>query len=737
MRKHSIIFTILLTTAILAGLRVAAQQGQRPGEQKGESLIRIETELVQIDVVVEDRKGVLVRDLKREDFQLFEDGKPQVISNFSVGTGSRPAQWLKGREALAEGKAGNVAAAPTVAIEGRSIVLAVDDLHLSPGSLMTARAALQRFVEQQLASGDRAALVTTSGTLSQYQQFTTDRDVLRRAVNRLSVRERTVTSGFDVPRITPYQAELIDNNDPDALELAVQELMTAQRIDRRQATGIAQGRARQIIGENTSVTMSTLSTLENVIRDLRGLPGRKVMVLVSDGFLLGSFREGRYFDLRRITDAATKAGVVIYSIDARGLVAMPGDMDASQPGTFAQILPGVRSRISNGSIEAQRDGMYALAADTGGRAIFNNNDLNLGLRRVLDDTDFYYLLAFEPTVSYRDGRYRRIEVRLVNRPDYAGYRLRTRKGYFAPDEKRLAKEEKEREKLVEASLSSPKEAQKLREIQIRTGLSALSPIRDLPLGVSAAYLDTREQGSTVDIAAHIDAAALQLRTEGDRHRARLEIDTFIFDENGRTVDSRAETMNLDLREESLSRALRDGLGYRRLMKLPSGFYQIRMILRQQGNAAIGSASAWVEVPDLAKKELTLSSIFLTEGHEGKGGNNEASDARSLVYRQFRRGSRVDFLVFTYNARSGEKGLPDVAVQSQIYAGNRLVFATPLTALQITAPQDGGDPARIPYYARLDLESFEPGSYELRLVTIDRVARSTTRRTITFVVTSGG
>ena len=136
----------------------------------------------------------------------------------------------------------------------------------------------------------------------------------------MNVAGRTAASNSDIPRITPYQAELIEDGDSDALELAVQELMARQNLDRRMATSESQSRARMIIQENNNLTTITLSTIENIVKDLRGLPGRKVLVLVSDGFLLGGQRNGVHDNIRRITDAATKAGVVIYSLDARGLL---------------------------------------------------------------------------------------------------------------------------------------------------------------------------------------------------------------------------------------------------------------------------------------------------------------------------------------------------------------------------------------------------------------------------------
>ena len=749
MRRYFTILTIIFVLATLLRAPQTSGSGQEQeqksktvgtastagnSEQRNETLIRIDTELVQIDVVVEDEKGLLVRDLKRDDFQLIEDGKPQKIAYFSAGTASRPARW-PGSPAARKGAVENPSSATEETVDtGRYIVLAVDDLHLSPGSLLVARQSLQRFIDQQISLNDRTSLITTSGMLGQFQQFTNERELLRRAVSRLSVRERVASGALDTPRISPYQAELIDSNDPDSLELAVQEIMLALRVDRRQATGMAQGRARQIVSENNSVTMATLSTLENVIRDLKSLPGRKVMILVSDGFLLGGMRDSRHYDLRRITDAATKAGVTIYSIDARGLIALPGEMDASQPGGMSPTLPGVRSRIAFGSIEAQRDGINALAADTGGKAIFNNNDINLGFQKILDDTETYYLLAFEPSGSYRDGRFRKIEVKV---PGHPKYRVRTRKGYFAPDEKQLARAEREQSRLIEAALTSPKEATKLRDLQIRNALSALTPIRDIPLGLTAGYLETREEGQMIDLSAHIDVNGIRLQTAGERQQARLELISLIFDENGRTVDNRTEKMELNLSEESRATALRNGLGYRRLLKLKPGFYQVRMLLRQEGSPTIGSAGTWIEIPDPARHQLTLSSIFLTRGEPSETSRPDATtsdpNVRSLVYRSFPRRAKLDFLVFTYNAKPGEKGPPDAAIQTQLFTGNKLIYASPLGAIFPPGKKDEIDPARIPYQARLDLSAFDPGSYELRIVVIDRLAKSTAKRAINFEI----
>ena len=201
-------------------------QEQKGKEQKkqDEPLLRLETELVQIDVVVADKQGKLARDLKRVDFELFEDGKKQEITHFAIGTAAQPAKWL----AVEKKKPAEKSSADSTPVEiqaGRFIVIAVDDFHLAPENLLVAKRTLQRFISDQMVAGDQVAIATTSGNIGMFQQFTNERDVLERAIKRLNVQNRTVTSSSDVPRITDYQAELIDIGDQDALELAVQEIL--------------------------------------------------------------------------------------------------------------------------------------------------------------------------------------------------------------------------------------------------------------------------------------------------------------------------------------------------------------------------------------------------------------------------------------------------------------------------------------------------------------------------------
>lgn len=744
---------------------------QRPADAQtpGEPLIKLETELVQIDMVVTDKDGKLIKDLRREDFELYEDGKRQAITHFAVGTSTRPATWLQSRSVRATSTTGGSAvseSAPAEIASGRFIVLAIDDYHLEPGNLMFTKQALKNFVRDQMVAGDQIALVTTSGTLGMYQQFSSQKRILERAIDRLTVQNRTTDTIFDVPRITDYQAEMIDRGDPDALELAVQEILRSEAdmsggggggggggqggggrggggaqssnsldstTPRGRAIERARSKARMLISMNANYTRATLETLNQVIRSLQPLTGRKMLVLFSDGFYLGGNHASQVFDIRRITDAATRSGVVIYSIDARGLIATPPGGDASQPAFSDGQLAGLRTRIENSSIDAKRDGINALAYDTGGFLVLNTNDLNLGMQKILADNETYYVLAYEPPESRRDGRFHKIEVRIADRPEL---KVRTRKGYFAPvnkPEKKTVIAEKRPEKISD---KEPTDAEKAKETHIMTSMASLFPLREIPIEIVADYFDTPDRGSLAMISGFIEARNLDFQQIKGLQSGRLDLRVVIFDEKGKTIVNYNDQISLNLPAKTAENVRKFGLSYRKFVTLNPGFYHARVVIREESTGKIGSASNWIEVPDLKKKKLAISSVLLSLGDEqfptSAAGNQpeQMTMNPTTAKRRFPRKRTIDFIIFTYNARASEKTPPDVVVQTQVYSGSKLVYASPLSKMVI-APDT--DLQRIPYAARVSLQDFEPGEYELRVVAIDRTTKESAYRSVNFHV----
>ncbi|MFN0108278.1 MAG: VWA domain-containing protein [Blastocatellia bacterium] len=752
----------------------AVAQTNQAQQSKSQDALRIETELVQIDLVVTDKQGNPVSGLKREDFELFDDGKKQTLTHFAVGTSKQPARWITAEKKQPANSSKPVEAKTDAANEtaGRFIVLAVDDYHLSPANLIYVKRTLSKFVAEQMVAGDQIAVVTTSGNVGLFQQFTNEREVLERAINRLRSQERSATDIYGIPPITEYQAELIEYGNRDAMDLAISDIMrveppppppggAGQQQDQAASQNIPSPReileyrvrtkAKLIMSMAGNYTRATLDTLESVIRGLRPLPGRKLMVVLSDGFLLGGGGlSSTVFDLRRITDAATRAGVVIYSIDSRGLVTLTPGGDASERVELDPVhLEGARSRLRMATINAKRDGLFALAEETGGKLFYNSNDLNLGLQRVLDTNETYYVLAYEPQESRRNGSFHKIEIRVPGRPEL---KVRTRNGYYAPDDamaKAIKKaEEKRQENLKKMSLEKREQELKAEKGKVMAkALGSLIPLRDVPIETVVNFVDL-QNFSGVLLNTHINAADLSFEENKGRHQTVIELSGYVFDENGETAASFSELININALPETMNQIVQLGFNHRRLMELKPGFYQVRMAVREEKTGRLGSHSGWVEIPDLTNKRLTLSGIFLT-----RPGNNalqnltndqltppanqpvnqtEGYTPRPSVSRRFKAGSDVDLLLFAYNAKteSNTANTVDLVTQTHVFSGSKLVFASPVVKMAV-APDS--DMQRIPYAARIPLKGFAPGQYELRVTVIDRMTKATANRRVNFTV----
>ena len=575
---------------------------QAPPEQRPATptLPVVRTELVQLDVTVTDKEGRNVTGLTARDFVLLEDGRPQALSHFA--TGGRPGVETSGPAAgLPESPAPAAAPAtppPPAAPRGRHIVLLVDDLHTAQANLPQAQIAMRKFVNEQVSVDDRVAVVTTSGSGGVVQDFTSDTQALVRAIARLRSRYEPVEL-FGRPYLTEHQAELIDRGDVEALRVATQELLQIDDyLGEDLAKTQAYSQARRMVVEIQQRSGRALSVIEGVVRGLAPVAGRKVVVLASDGFLIGlGALETSAFDVRRIADAATRAGVVLYSLDTRGLVAEPPGGAASFQGPGVLTAPGARANLQARSVEALRQGLNALAVDTGGFMVKNSNDLGQGLGRILRDNEAYYLLAYEPTNTARDGSFRKIQVRLRGRPEL---RVRTRSGYFAPDDRKAG---------AGPEPSSDPEAR--REREIAQALGSLIPLPDVPLRLAADFIALPPQGSQAVLKIHVDLKNVPFERKDQRYQADLEIAGAVYDEGGKLVgEVTGERTALNLTAENYVRTVSEGLSLQKSVPLSPGYYQVRLAAREASRSLLGSASQWVEIPDVEARPLTLSSVFL-------------------------------------------------------------------------------------------------------------------------------
>lgn len=690
--------------ALLAvGLAGAAQDP--PPAQKPEVVIPVGTEVVRVDVIVTDKGGKARPGLRREDFQIVEDGQPQTITQFEAFASS--AAPSTGSLPSAMPAAAETAPPAPRPVPRRFIVLAVDDIHIEAANLIRLKKTLDRFLESEIAPEDMVALVTTSGRRS--QDFTDDRHAMRQVVAKLSLQDRR-PKDFEVPYVTDYQAELIERGDPEALMVAVMEIQARRPMPNPEAE--AKAVARMVLHESINNARATFETVHNVARGMAGLPGRKVILFVSDGFTSGFGVDTRAaLDLRSLTDAGTRSGVIIYALDTRGLQPNTAFTAQSRGPAFAPgggALFGVRERLTTAGELASQDAMNAMAAETGGFLVANTNDLSGALRRFVRDTEVYYLLAYETTNAKRDGGFRKIEVQL---PSMKDVHIRHRKGYYAPDEKNPGLVASAGTSGTAPAASTPMDS--LRE-EMRTALTSLEPLRALPVSISADFVSTDPGVTQVVVSGHVDLRDVPFVRTADRRLATVDVAGAVFDETGAVVGSLAiERAALDLTEAAYKRALAKGLPYQRAAPLKPGRYRVSVAVRELSGGKLGNATQWVEIPDLGQGALTLSSLFLIkEDVPASAKTAGASTAPSLrevqAHRTYAQDESLYVRFFAYNL---EKHAEELVTQTEIWRGGNLLAASPPQPLESQA----GGASGAAYTRRIKLRPFGPGDYEVRIV----------------------
>jgi VWFA-related protein len=703
------------TAVLLLGAAAVGAQAPPPAEVPE---FAVGTQLVRIDVVVTDDHDQPVAGLTRDDFAVFEDKHPQDVVNFEAYAGGRSSSVARNPEAAAPVSGGRV--------EGyrrRFVVFAIDDLHIDPGNLSAAKDAMRRFVEKQLFPEDQVAVVALSGALGLFQDFSDDPVLLRQAISRVTPQlPRTDWSG--PPQISEYQAELIEGGDPGALDMAVQEILRTEPpgADPVAAQRRAMRRARAIRTETSHLVRMTLETLRGVTRGLAELPGRKVIVLVSDGFPMGlGTANSQVFDVRRITDAATRAGVVIYALDARGLVATPPLGNASSRDVPSLTAPGVREAMARDSEESLREGMNGLAEDTGGFLVYSTNDVGAGLDRILRDTETYYLLAYQPTNTREDGRFRRIEVRL---PGRRGLQIRTRRGYFAPDDRKAD------------ATPSPAEAGRRAADQLREALASLYPRPEIPVHLSADFVSLGGAGPRVVVSGNVDLTAVRFKRVENHYQAALDVAGAVYDGKGLPfAELEPQRVNLRLTPPDYERAQKEGLKYQKVLPVRPGSYEVRLAVREGGTGRLGSASQRIDVPDVDGGQLTMSGLFLLRGAGltpagGTAGAGKAASLREVqAFPRFARKGSLYYQLQVLNPKKDAAGETHLTAQAYVYERGHLLASTP--EMPVVLSQEGAVPQA--YTGRIALGPLPPGKYDLQVAVTDHLVERTVLRRVGFDV----
>jgi VWFA-related protein len=701
-----------------------------PAQDEGE-VVRINSELVQTDVMVFDKGGKFVDGLKAEQFELAVDGKPQAVSFFeqvTAGTFDEEAQLAAARGHARTDRAG---ASVLPLDRGRLFILFLDDLHVAPGDMTRARDAMLRFIDDEMGQNDEAAIFTSSGQLGFLQQMMDDKGVLRLAIKRLASRYFDGRESGEQTPMNEYQAYAIDHNDRALLDYFIDQLAKERRMvlpprtrgavalrpgtsgqptSTNQLEQIVRSRARQLVQQASAVTKNSLTSLENVVRTASPLPGRKVLFFISDGFYIDTQNSTALEDLRRIGDAAARSGTVIYSVDAHGLNTSPLIPDAS---TKAPFDPGNQLAAANSaSLTAYQEPLHTLAVETGGRALLDTNDLVAGVKQAVRETSHYYLLAWKPeSEPEHGGKFRHIEVRVKDRPDLE---VRFRRGYETETPAKPEASSKDRKKEKDKGKKNPVETELL------AALKSQYPRRALPTSLSAGYMDTPTGDAQLTISVEVDAQALGLNADGSGDPASLDVVGAVVDDEGKAVSEFEENLTVAPLQTT---SVRRRVIYNHQLQLKHGLYQVRVAARDRRTGKAGSAMQWLEIPDIKKGGLALSSLFVGETGDGSAQLAVCAD------RRFTRASRLGFFLYVYNAARAASS-PDVALQVQIFRDDQPVVTRPLFKIETAGVADF---ARLSYGEDLSLESLPAGRYVLQITAIDRTGKSSASQRTSFIV----
>jgi VWFA-related protein len=532
---------------------------------------KVRVNLVLVRVVVRDQQGKVVPNLHKEDFQLSDNRKPQIISTFSVETPESRAVMTTTSADPNVPVDPEAAKAVAAALPQRFVSVVFDDQHLTMQDAVFVRTSAGRFFDS-LAASDRVGIYSTSGQFT--QEFTDDHDLLRKSL--LSIIPHSPTAGIhDCPEISYYQADLIQNkNDTQALAIAAEDaVQCAFNGDETQiaaARAMAQGMAGAVVGREDSSTEYALRHMEDVMRRLAAMPGQRVMVFVSPGFITSTL----HLEFSDLVDRATRANIVVNTIDARGLYT-PDMGDIADPSTNRSYrTAGYRATYAVEAQLAQEDVLAELADGTGGTFFHNRNDVDEGLREAGAAPAMTYLLGFSPQNMKLDGSLHTLKVSFVHKTNY---KIQARHGYFAP-----------------RHVVDPAEAAKQ---EIQEALFSQDEIRDLPVDLHTQFFKTDNYQARLAVLTHVDIKGVHFRKAEGRNRDDLTVATAIFDENGNYVTGGEKIVQMKLLDLTYSRLSLSGLNLKTSFEVKPGTYLVRQVVRDSEGSQLAARNGAVVIPN--------------------------------------------------------------------------------------------------------------------------------------------
>jgi VWFA-related protein len=676
---------LLGLTVLAAG--TALRAGQAPAPQQQPSTFQAQVEYVEVDALVTDAQGHGVRDLKKEDFQILEDGKPQTISAFSfvnipIERDDRPLFATQPVEPDVRTNARP--------FDGRIYVMVVDDLHTNALRTQLVKRAAKQFLERNLGANDLMAVVHTAGPTDASQEFTSNKRLLMAAVDRTigrKVQSETLSRNEEYQRTRDTRSAGDPVNDPDDVERAYNARSTL-RFLKTVADWFAgvHGRRKSILFVSEGIDYN--------IYDIMGNGG------VSNSFVSDSHSGSTIIAdaLREVITSATRANVSLYGIDPRGLTSLADDAitvssfaDADEPNL------GIGPSSLQSEVRLSQDSLRALSEETGGFAVVNRNQFGDAFQRIVEDNSSYYELAYYPPTDKRDGKYHKIQVK-VNRP---GLTVRARKGWYAPKGK-------------PPEPAKPADPPTL----LRDALSSPLPVSGLTMQLSAASFKGTAPNASVIVTAEVLGRDMNIGAG-----AKLSMSVTATDATGKVRDSKTGALTLNLRPEAQARVKETGVRILSRLNLPPGRYQIRYAAHESGGNKVGSVLYDLEVPDFTKAPLSMSGLVFSSNN-GSLVPTSAPDAQlqdvlpgpPIAMRTFAQNEELALFAEIYDNEASRPHKVDITTTITTDEG-KVVFKKDDVR---DSSELAGKRGAYLYPTRIPLKDLVPGSYVLQVAAGSRL-----------------
>ena len=681
-------------------------------EQQPSVTFRAETNFVEVHAIVTDQKGNFIKDLTRADFEVYEDGRLQAPTVFSLVDLpiERPFTPVNAGTPIEPD-----VRATTRTFDGRIYIFVLDDLHTNVTRTNNVRELAKRFIDQYLGTNDLAAIVFTSGRQESGQELTNNRQLLKAAVDRFQG-QKLPSAGAE--KLAIHLREAGNDIDPDTgntqVGRSVEGLQRAQQIrdpyDDQRAFN-----ARR-----------SFDAVENVSRWLADVQGRrKALLLFSEGFdydIYQPFFINRQGDLiiteaREAVAAAQRANVNVYGIDPRGMSQFGEMIEISSRSDYPQLDYGTFRGQLRELLLAQ-ESLISLSEETGGIAIVNSGDLAGGLGRIVLDNSRYYLLGYYSDASrWSRNRFMRIEVRM-KRP---GLQVRARRGFLPPDTRAI---------------------ERAREAELKNGTSpALSaalakpvPVGDLPFRAFAGLLRSPDSKGQVLVSVEVDGSALRYVEKEGRFVESVEVSVVAADQRARVQGGDRQTFNLNLMPETKERVSRAGVRLISQVALPPGRYQVRIGAHESTGGAVGTLPYDIEVPDFAKVPFALSGVFVTSSSAGAyaTGSTETDwngllPAPPVANRVFTPSETITWFAEVYdNTSDAAHGVTLTSTILDARDGRTIVQARDMRTVQKRGQGHG-------FTTDYPLRDLKPGPYVLRVEATTGTGGNTATREVVFEV----